>query len=182
MTRHYAFPPVPAVSPCFPPVCGVGAGDVAQRPPGSWGRCNTPLSPPSPKHSWRFLAGTLPAMGYEQPSWDGPYAGQFGVIAARAGAGAVEGGEGPHATGGGGRLGPVYQPLTRYLQHIPDRLLGIGESDATVGTLGHGTAPWASVRECSWRAPYPLTGDRDLALCREREQPAWRVDPEPNEK
>ena len=33
-------------------------------------------------------------------------------------------------TGGSGRLGPVYQPLTRYLQHIPGRPLGIGESAA----------------------------------------------------
>ena len=38
-----------------------------------------------------FCLGTLPAMGYEEPSWDGPYVGQFGVLAVRAGVGAVKG-------------------------------------------------------------------------------------------
>ena len=75
------------------------------------GRRNTPLSP---------------AVTETSVAISGPYFGQFGVVAVRAGAGAVGGEEGPHATGGGGRLGPVYQPLTRYLQHIPDGVAGLG--------------------------------------------------------
>ena len=28
-----------------------------------------------------FLLGTLPVMHFEEPAWDGPYFGQFGVLA-----------------------------------------------------------------------------------------------------
>jgi hypothetical protein len=32
-----------------------------------------------------FWPGTLPNMRFEEPTWDGPYFGQFGVLVVRAG-------------------------------------------------------------------------------------------------